>query len=85
MSDLVNFENTYIQTEEDITKEEGDAIGIVTIDGFPEDETEEGSVVCEVILTVHRDIVISWHLNAYRGNPEVMELIEDSKKILQEM
>lgn len=73
---IVDFENTYRG------EEEGNQF--ICIDGYPEDENEQGEVVAMVWMTPHGDIVVDWHDNAFRGNESVLELIEDSKKELLE-
>ena len=79
--ELVYFENSYW---EDYTIEGNeDALASIFIDGFPEDENESGEVVVKVWITKHKDIIVDWHNNAYRMNDTVLELIEDSKRLLR--
>lgn len=79
--ELVFFENSYW---EDYTVEENeDALASIFIDGFPEDANESGEVVAKVWITKHKDIVVDWHNNMYRMNNIVLELIEDSKRLLR--
>lgn len=82
--ELAFFENNYW---EDYTveadKDSEDALASICIDGFPEDENESGEVVAKVWITKHKDIIVDWHNNAYRMNDTVLELIEDSKRILR--
>ena len=73
----IAFENTYSGTDEN-------GNGFVCIDGYPEDENAEGTVIAEVFMTMHGDIAVSWHHNAYRDDSVVLELIEDSKRRLYE-
>ena len=74
MKKLVSFENSY--------RGEEDGNSFIAIDGFPDDENEEGEVVAIVWCTPHNDIVISWNNNAYRLNETVLNLIEESKREL---
>ena len=76
--DLVFFESTHQEDEEDLKCEGGNMWGRIYIDGFPEDENKGGSVVATVTITSHGDIVIDWHHNGYRGNETVNELIQES-------
>lgn len=79
--ELVFFENQYW---EDYTVEENeDALASIFIDGFPEEANESGEVVAKVWITKHKDIIVDWHNNAYRMNDTVLELIEDSKRLLR--
>lgn len=82
--ELVYFENQYW---EDYTVEPNrdseDALASIFIDGFPEDANESGEVVAKVWITRHKDIIVDWHNNAYRMNDTVLELIEDSKRLLK--
>lgn len=75
--DYVSFENTYGDVDEN-----GNAF--ITIDGYPEDDNEEGTVIATVFLTPHKDFVVDFHNNGYRLNEDVLNLIEDSKKQLLE-
>ena len=45
------------------------------IDGFPEDENAEGTVIATVTLTDSHDIYTDWHYNSYRLNPQVRKLL----------
>lgn len=85
--DLVSFENTYIQTPEELKNDpfSDGALACVTIDGFPADEDGEGEVVCVVWLTTAGKFIVAWHHNGYRMNKSVLELVEDSKNRLLEM
>lgn len=76
MLPLVCFENTFIETANDGIGY--DAIGCITIDGYPENEHEPGQVVARVYITKHHDIVVDWHDNAYRINETCMGLINAS-------
>lgn len=82
--ELVYFENNYW---EDYTveadRDSEDALASIFIDGFPEDENESGEVVAKVWITKHKDIIVDWHNNMYRMNDVVLELIEDSKRLLR--
>lgn len=84
--DLVDFENTYIQTAEDFSEDvRGNAAkACITIDGYTANEDEEGEVVCRVWMTSDNNFIIDWHNNGYRMNQTVLDLIEDSIKILSE-
>lgn len=82
---LISFENNYICTAEDLGPENPDAFGCVSIDGFPADEEGQGEVVCQVWMTRHKDVIVVWTNNGYRNNPAVLELVEDSKRQLDEL
>lgn len=47
------------------------------IDGFPEDENEEGAVIATVTLTKSDDIYTDWHYNGYRFNDDVNRIIKN--------
>lgn len=79
--ELVYFNNSFWEDFE-INKEE-DALGCISIDGFPYDEDASGEVVARVWITKHKDIIVDWHNNGYRMNETVLELIEDSKRLLK--
>ena len=82
MNECVSFENSYVQNSLELGEDAEGALACVTIDGYPEDETEEGCVICEIYLTKTREFIISWHHNGYRLNEQVRELIEESKDLL---
>ena len=69
----VDFTNEYV--EESWKNQEDDALLKVNIDGYPADETKEGTVIAKVILTKHKDVVVDW----YRLNDQVKALVEESK------
>ena len=71
----VYFENTYMSVDDN-------GNDFITIDGYPEDDNAEGTVIAVVFCTPHKDIVVDYHHNEYRGNTIVNELIEQSKQIL---
>lgn len=79
------FDNSYWEdyTEYDATKN-GDALGCIFVDGFPEDVNESGEVIAKVYITKHNDIIIDWRYHEYKMNNIVMELIEESKKRLMD-
>lgn len=79
--ELVYFDNSY--WEDFSTNKEEDALGCICIDGFPHDEDASGEVVAKVWITKHKDIIVDWHNNGYRMNETVLELIEDSKRLLK--
>ena len=84
-NDLVSFENNFVQTKEAFWESEGDIVASVTIDGYPEDENEPGEVIAIVYITAHGDYVVSWVNRIYQWTPQVIELIDESKKILKEI
>ena len=73
--DYVSFENTYGDFDEDGNE-------FITIDGYPADENEEGTVIATVFITPSGDLVTDFHHNGYRLNEEVKKLIEASKETL---
>jgi hypothetical protein len=80
---LVLFESSYLQTENDFGKDNPDVFESITIDGFPEDENEEGHVIAEVFITKQGDIVVAWYLRDYYTNEHVLAHIEECKTILR--
>lgn len=83
--ELITFENTYRQDRNSLKSTDPDAFGCITIDGFPESEDGDGMAVCEVWMTVHEDIIVSWHHNGYRMCQPVLDLVEDAKAQLRDM
>lgn len=84
MSELIWFENSYTQTEDELQASEDTkgAVGCITIDGYPSNEAESGRVVCQIYMTKTNEFIIAWTENGYRLNPSVLELLEESKKEL---
>lgn len=80
MEEYVVFTNNYM--EETANEMENDTIARICIDGFPEGELAEGAVIATVAITKHEDIVVDWHLNSYRMNNQVLDLIDESKSML---
>lgn len=83
MEKLVTFGNNHNQVFNQQSSNEEDALASITIDGYPEDENEEGRVVAVVWLTKHGDIIVDWHDNGYRMNANVLALIKESREKLQ--
>lgn len=81
-TEYVSFEDTYVQTEVELASDNPDCFMSVTIDGYPADENEEGTVIAAVYITKRGDLVTDWHHNGYRGNETVKELIENAKAML---
>ena len=84
-NDLVFFENDYFQTKEAFGESDGDIVASITIDGYPEDENEPGEVIAVVYITTHGDYVVHWANRIYQWTPQVVEMVEESKKILKEI
>ena len=53
---------------------------IYFIDGYPNDENEEGTVIATIILSKHNDLIFDWHHNGYRMNKDVLEIIDNVVK-----
>lgn len=83
--DLVFFENYYVQTKKDFLESDGDILASITIDGYPDDETEPCEVIAVVYITTHGDYVVHWANRIYQWTPQVVEMVEESKKILKEI
>ena len=83
---LVSFENTHVESPAEIgdDADKGAVLGCVDIDGYPADENASGRVVCRVWALPGGKFVTDWHDNSYRLNKSVLELVEDSKKLLLE-
>lgn len=84
-SDCTSFENNFIQTRNELACDNPEAFACITIDGFPDGEDAEGAVICEVWMTIHKDVIVSWHDNGYRMHESVLKLVESSKDKLYEM
>ena len=84
-NDLVSFENNFVQTKEAFWENKGDIVASVTIVGHPEDENELGEVIAVVYITIHSDYVVHWANRIYQWTPQVIEMIDESKKILKEI
>ena len=77
---LVNFENTFFETNQEIGSENPDALAKITIDGYPKDENTSGRVICEIYVTNHGDIITTWRERAYKD--DIQKLLNDSKQKL---
>lgn len=53
------------------------------IDAYPDDDGP-GTVVAEIFLTEHDDLVVSWHDNGERMNQTVLELLDEAASTLRE-
>lgn len=87
MTDYVTFKYGHF-AEAGGTGEEH-AIAYADIDGFPAEEDGTGTVICRVWLLKgtdgkgHPRFLIDWHLDAYRMNAAVIELISSVKTDLE--
>lgn len=79
MNKCVYFENNYVQNTHELQYDNPDVYKAVTIDGFPKDENEEGTVIAQIFITKNGDLVTAWHDNSYRLNDKVIDLIKESK------
>ena len=73
--DYVSFEMNY-----ETDNEGDDELHRWYIDGYPEDENAEGTVIATVVLTKHGDIITNWYHNGYRLNASDLALVEQAKK-----
>lgn len=74
---------TYFECVHSDTDERGNLT--FYIDGYPNNEKEEGTVIATVTVTPHDDIYVDWHHNGYRMNDSVLGLINDIKNIIQDI
>lgn len=82
-TDYVFFENSYLMQKDDLERD-CPALACGTIDGYPADEDGQGTVICNVWLLSDRKFLIDWHHDGYRSDKRVLELIEETKKLLLE-
>lgn len=58
----------------------------VTIDAWKTmDDGEDGTVVAQVLMSAHGDIIVAWHDNGARLNRSVLEAIEAAKHDLTDV
>ena len=84
-NDLVFFENNFVQTKEAFWENDGDIVASITINGYPEDENEPGEVIAVIYVTTHDDYVVHWANRIYQWTSQIIEMLEESKKILKEI
>lgn len=74
--DYVYFECTHEEGPSQLDDGNKDAaLACAYIDGYPLDESREGTVICTVWLTTEKKFIVDWHHNGYRLNDEVLDLI----------
>lgn len=57
----------------------------VTIDAWKTmDDSEDGTVVAQVLMSVHGDIIVAWYDNGARLNRSILEAIKAAKQDLAE-
>lgn len=87
MTEYVTFKCGHFAQADGIGEEH--AIAYADIDGFPAEEDGMGTVICRIWLLKgadgkgHPRFLIDWHLNAYRTNTNVLELIHYTKADLE--
>lgn len=82
--------NNYVwgpAVESDIAyPESGDMLATVTVDGWQTaHDDEDGTVIADVILTRHGDIVVDFHDNGARMDAQVLTYISEAKAQLKEL
>lgn len=75
--------NTYFDTT--IASNEGDAMAFISIDAWrSEDDAEQGSVIAQVALSKHGDVIVSYNDNLARKDEAAQESIQDAIRQLKE-
>ncbi len=82
--DYVSFECVHMADADSYASDEIRAGMYADIDGYPEDENAQGTVICRVYMFCDGKYLVNWHHNGYRERPEIMELIEQAKKDLKD-
>ena len=55
----------------------------ITIDGWQtDDDDEQGCVIATVLMSKHRDLLVTWHDNSVRMDKTVNDVIQDAKRKL---
>ena len=58
----------------------------VAIDGWKtDDDCEEGTVIAQVLMSAHGDLITAWHDNGARMDDAVLEAIESAKADLRNL
>lgn len=60
------------------------ALARATIDGYPANPDEEGTVVCNVWMLETGKFLVDWHQNQYRLNDTVLNLVAKAKELMSE-
>lgn len=68
----------------DINDPEIPALAKATIDGYPANPDDEGTVVCNVWMLGTDKFLIDWHQNQYRLDDTVLGLITKAKELMSE-
>ncbi len=79
----ITFENTYIENKSELG-DDCPALACTAIDGYPDGEDGQGTVICNVWMLEDHRFLIDWHHNGYRTHETVLALIEDAKKTMLE-
>lgn len=76
--------NEHFVTEADMMPDEGDILAAISIDAWKTDKDwEEGSVIAHVILSLHGDILVSYHDNVARLDASAQASIAEAKEHLR--
>lgn len=87
MKNYVNFECIHIVDTDWKDDNENHAFAYADIDGYTEDENDEGVVICRVWLMCGKSsacpiYLVDWHHNGYYNNEAVIEVIKQAKEKL---
>lgn len=78
-TDLKTFKNDYQIQKDYLYEKHSQAVGAITIDGYADDPTIEGQVICTIFITLHRDIVVSYTSGAESlYSDKIQDLIQDA-------
>lgn len=66
----------------DVDDPETPAIARATIDGYPANPDDEGTVVCNVWMLETGKFLVDWHQNQYRLNDTVLGLVAKVKELM---
>lgn len=76
--------NTHFVTDADLMPEDGDIAASISIDAWKTNyDWEEGEVIAHVILTLHGDILVSYHDPVARVNEAAQASIAEAKAELR--
>ena len=77
----VDFENTYTENNRDIDIEtEGLIFEKTAIDGWPASQEDNGTIIANVITTLHGDTFTNWHFPEYKENSAAVESAREAEE-----
>lgn len=83
--ELTIFKSNYVQDRRDLQSTDPGAFACIAIDGYASEGDDCGRTICNVWLTMDKDLIVCWNENRYQRNKTALELVDDARTRLYDM